>query len=139
MPVSVEFRWRAEPALVFVSFQSPANVRLDVAAVVAPLFPFSWISGQLASDLERFGCVTAAAAGSLVEASVTVQGVLVGPLQLSRRLRALPVRLEPGTRAELMLGLDFLSLFRECRLTFSGPVARLTMQTSPATRSRTPQ
>ena len=127
MTVVVQFPWRTDPALIFISFVSDSNVGIDTAAVVAPLFPRSWISNRLASYLERFGCLTLGTDAS-AQAQILIEGLLIGSLKLERRLRPLPVRIEPGTRAELMLGLDFLSLFRECRLTFSGATATIVLE-----------
>ena len=53
----------------------------------------------------------------------------LGQFTFTERSKPLPVSLEPrGPRAQIMLGLDFLALFRETRLTFEGNTARLTME-----------
>ena len=126
MAVVVEFHWRTAGAIVYVSFVSASGIRIDVAAVIAPVFPQTQISQRLADSLERYGCI-APGGNNIDEGRLIVQGTRIGPLQVVRRAGAFPLRIAPGTRAELMLGLDFMSLFRECRLNFSGPVATLSL------------
>ena len=129
MTVVVAFQWRTMPAFVVLSFSSTNLVRTDVSAVLAPMFRVSWIYSEVVGQFEEFGVPFTRPARGRIRASLMAQEQSLGQFTCTERSKPLPVSLEPrGPRAQIMLGLDFLALFRETRLTFEGNTARLTME-----------
>ncbi len=128
MEIDIEFQWRRDPALVVVTF-ARGGIRTDVAGVVAPLFPQSLIRSDLADDLVATACATRSAEGMVI-APVTIHGHTTATLRMRPRSSLVAIRVSHGgARTELLLGLDFLSLFAETRLRFTGEVAHLTLTT----------
>ena len=139
MAVAVRFQWRVDPVRVGLTFSGRGIARVHVVAVIAPVLPVSWIHAELAAFLRHIDGVRAAASGREYVTAFSVQGTEIGSFAMIQRVAPLPFRLERGgTRAEIMLGLDFLALFRETRLTFDGETALLTRPVDEPTL-RTPR
>ena len=129
MTVVVAFQWRLEPAVVVLNLRGLRTSRADVAAVIAPIFPSSWIHAELVADLRILGGIVESAGPGRVRLPIAAQGESCGSLTFVQRKTPLSFRLERGgLRAQVVLGLDFLALFTESRLTFEGNTARLTME-----------
>ena len=127
MPFDVAFRWRTEPPVVGIVV--PLRVgALFVPAAVGPLFVTTLIDVRLVEDLRSQGCELRDLGLKQVEVRVTVRGLPLPPLPMSIRSLPLPLRLEPGgARALVVLGMEFLSLYKACALRFRGDVATLTL------------
>ena len=128
MSLDVTFRWRTEPAIVGVTFESSTLTRVHVPAVVAPLFVTALIDARLVEDLRTLGCELREAGPRRVEARLIVGGYTLPALPVLVRAGPMPIRLEPGGPRPLMvLGLEFLSRFQECALRFSGELATFSL------------
>ena len=118
MTVVVAFPWRTEPAVILLNFSGAGTSRADVPAVISPIFPSSWIHAELVVHLRRIGGIVASGGSGKVRLPVSARGESCGYLTLVQRTKPLPLRLERGgTRAQIMLGLDFLGDMASLALT----------------------
>ena len=130
MSVHVDFPWREEPAVLVLAFRSASLAQVYVPAVVFPLFRNSVIAPEVAADLLALTGSRRHPNGG-ISARIATQGEEMGRLTFRIARHANLVRLEHGrARSQILLGFDFLNLFRETRLRFDGANAHLTLDTT---------